>query len=367
MQDLNEILNNSTNILPGFTPRRSLKAKLVALAEELGDDDYDDVYGNGAGLAAFEAEVATLLGKEAAVFLPSGIMAQQIALRIWCERRRNFTIAMHPTAHLEFAEHGGYAFLHELKRLQFGAPEFLRNRTLTAADFLALGQEPGVALLELPYRPLGGQLPPWDELLATRAWASERGIPLHLDGARLWQCRPFYGKTFAEIAALFDSVYVSFYKDIGGMCGAMLLGSAEFIQEARVWQVRHGGRLYTQGPFWASARVGMEQVLPQIDSWVAKAQELGATLAEHPKIAINPSPPHTSQFQLFVHGDAKALTERHWELAEKTGTVLFFGLEPSAVPGVATTEIHLGENSLAFDSSTIAPFLEALLDTEKNP
>ncbi len=361
MQDRDAILKRSNNILPGYRPRQSLKATLMALAETLGDDDYPDVYGSGTAQAAFEAEVAMLLGKEAAVFLPSGIMAQQIALRIWCERRHNATIAMHPTAHLEFAEHGGHQFLHGLRRLPFGAPEFLRNRTLTASDFQALGQMPGALLLELPYRPLGGQLPTWDELLAIRAWATERGIPMHLDGARLWQCRPFYNKEFHEIAALFESVYVSFYKDIGGLCGAMLTGSAEFIREARVWQVRHGGRLFTQGPFWASARTGMHRVLPQIDSWVAKARAAGAALAECEKVALNPDPPHTSQFQLFVHGDAKALTERHWELAEKTGTVLFFGLEPSPVPGVATTEIHLGENSLKFDTSLIKPFLEELL------
>lgn len=361
MPDRDALLAACDNVLPSYRPRLPLADALRALADALDPDDFGDVYGGGESLAAFEAEVAALLGKEAAVFLPSGIMAQQIALRLWCDSRRNPSVALHPSAHLEWAEHAGPLFLHGLQRLQFGAPELLRYRTLTAADFRALAFDPGAALIELPYRPLGGALPTWDELLAIRAWADERGVPLHLDGARLWQCRPFYGKSFAEIAALFDSVYVSFYKDIGGLCGAMLLGSAEFIARARVWQVRHGGRLYTQGPYWASAKVGMARVLPQIDGWVAKARAVAAALSAHPKVAINPDPPHTSHFQLFLHGDPATLNARHAEIAARTGTFLFFGVGPSPVPGVAMTEIHLGESSLAFDVTRVAAFLDELL------
>jgi threonine aldolase len=71
--------------------------------------------------------------------MPSGTMAQQIALRIWCEKRKNFTVAMHPTAHPETAEYQGYQYLHQIKRLQFGAPEFLTNRILQVDDLESLG------------------------------------------------------------------------------------------------------------------------------------------------------------------------------------------------------------------------------------
>ena len=135
--------------------------------------------------------------------MPSGTMAQQIALRIWCANSNNFTVAMHPTAHPETAEHLGYQFLHGIKRIQFGGPEFVRNRMLTVNDFKALGSLPGAILLELPYSPLGGMLPEWDDLLVISQWAREKKIPTHLDGARIWQCRPFYGKEYREIAELF--------------------------------------------------------------------------------------------------------------------------------------------------------------------
>jgi threonine aldolase len=76
--------------------------------------------------------------------------------------------------------------------------------------------------LELPQREIGGLLPEWDDLVAQAAWTRERGIALHLDGARLWEAAPFYERSYAEIAGLFDSVYVSFYKGLGALAGPRL-------------------------------------------------------------------------------------------------------------------------------------------------
>jgi threonine aldolase len=357
MDEIDDLLARCANVLPGHGPDRSMKQVFQALADGLSGDEDLDSYGEGATISGFEAEVAALFGQQAAVFMPSGTMAQQIALRLWCDRRRNATVAMHPTAHPEFAEHGGYRFLHHLQRVQFGAPEFVANRMLTAADFEALGQEPGAVLLELPYRPLGGRLPAWDDLLAIRAWAQARGVPLHLDGARVWQCRPFYGKSYAEIAGLFDSVYVSFYKDLGGLCGAMLLGSADFVAEARVWQKRHGGGLRTQGPFVASAQLGLRRALPHIDRWVERAGEIAAVLSQFDGITVDPNPPHVNFFRLFIRGDHEALTRRHMELARETGVFVCHWLRPSAVPGVAVTEIHCWENAQRFDLGALGPFV----------
>jgi threonine aldolase len=233
---------------------------------------------------------------------------------------------------------------------------------LTVKDFEALGKEPGTILLELPYRPLGGQLPPWDELLAIKAWAQKRAIPLHLDGARIWQCRPFYQKSYRQISDLFDSVYVSFYKDLGGLCGAMLMGSTMFIKEARIWQKRHGGTLRTQGPFVVSAKVGLKRVLPQINKWVQKAQGIAAILSQFDRVFINPNPPHVNMFQLYIQGDSKVLNDRHMELARETGTFLFYGLSPTIIPGLAMTEIHCWENSMSFDVEKLKPFIEKLLE-----
>ena len=360
MADLKKALDASDNILPSHGRTMNLKGALLEICDELDGTEELDGYGHSEALSAFETEIAEMFGKEAAVFMPSGTMAQNTALRMWCEKRSNFTVAMHPTAHPEFAEHAGYLFLHNIRRLQFGVPESVGDRLLNIKDFEGLGQEPGVVLLELPNRPLGCQLRPWDDLIAIREWTQQRGIPLHLDGARIWQCRPFYQKSYAEIAALFDSVYVSFYKDIGTLCGSMLLGSAPFIQEARIWQRRQGGNLFTQGPFWASAMIGVKRVLPQIDGWVEIAQEAASILSEFDPISIVPNTPHVNMFRMYVRGNREALVDRHNELATKMGTFVFKGLRPTVVPDTHVAEMHIWRNATDFDMSRLRPFLEEL-------
>lgn len=141
----------------------------------------------------------------------------------------------------------------------------------------------------------------------------------------------------------------------------MLIGSASLIEEAKLWRVRHGGRLNTLAPYVVSAKLGMERVLPQIDSWVEKARAVAAVLAEFERISICPTPPHVNMFQLYIRGDAQALNERHLELAAETGTFLFWGLGASSVPGIAKTEIHCWENAAQFDLSALQPFVKRLL------
>jgi threonine aldolase len=347
--------------LPGHGSPRSLAETLRSIADSLDANELADVYGAGADLRAFESEVADLLGMPDAVFMPSGTMAQQIALRIWCERSGRSTVAMHPTSHLETAEYLGYQFLHNIRRLQFGAPEFISRRLLTLADFVSLPVKPGAIILELPMRPLGGQLPAWDELVSISHWARANQIPLHLDGARLWQCEHFYQQSLAQIATLFDSVYVSFYKDLGGLAGCMLLGDSAFIAESRVWQRRHGGNLYTQGPYVAAARQGMRQRLPEMSSWVLRAQEVAAILSAIDGVIINPDPPQVNLFQLLIRGDAETLTRHHHKLAAESGTFVFSALGQAAIPGYGMTEIHIWENAMAFDLSLLVPFMTRLL------
>src|SRR5262245_29642715 len=189
---------------PEPRPRDALRELADATAPEVARDHY----GEGAVVADLEARVAKLLGKEAAAFFPSGTMAQQIALRIACDRRGVRNIAFHPKCHLEVHEHKGYAHLHGLHATLVGHPDRLLESTELAAVAVPLG----AVLIELPQRGIGGQLPPWEDIEATRTLADERGFALHLDGARLWESQPFYGKDYAAIAAPFDSVYVSFYK-----------------------------------------------------------------------------------------------------------------------------------------------------------
>ncbi len=316
-----------------------------------------DRYGEGEWLEAFEARIAAELGKEAAVFMPSGTMAQQIALRIWCDRAGNRTIAFHPTCHLEIHESRGYSLLHGLRALLAGAP----SRLMTVADVNAIADPLGAFLIELPQREIGAQLPPWDDLVALCEAARATGARLHLDGARLWEAAPFYARSHADIAALFDSVYVSFYKGLGAMAGAVLAGDADFIAEARVWQHRHGGRLVRIAPLVLSAQAGFEQMLPKMRSYYERAIAIASVLGEIPGVDIVPKPPQTNTLHVFLRGDKDELETRAHAYARETGTFVFARLAPTVVPLVQKWEFVVGDATESVTDAQIARAVRAVV------
>ena len=83
---------------------------------------------------------------------------------------------------------------------------------------------PDVVVIELPQRMNGGSTMPWSDLQEVSSLCQRHGIKLHCDGARIWEVQPYYGKDYSTIAALFDTIYVSFYKGIGAWNGAMMMG-----------------------------------------------------------------------------------------------------------------------------------------------
>jgi threonine aldolase len=233
-------------------------------------------------------------------------MQQRDRRTVWarCERG-NRRIAFHPQCHLDVHEERGYAHLHELHADLLGS----RERLPTLEDLEAVREPLAAVVLELPAREIGGQLPAWEELTAFCTKAHDEGIALHMDGARLWQCAPFYHRTLAEIADLFDTVYVSFCKDLGAPAGAALTGTKVVVDEARVWQVRHGGRLFTAYPFLIAAERGLDEVLPRMPEFVARANELAAALGALDGVEIVPDPPHTAMFHLLVHHELGPLNK----------------------------------------------------------
>ena len=322
---------------------RTTRERLAAIAEATGEDERADGYGSGERIERVERRVAELLGKEAAVFMPSGTMAQQIAARIWCERRGVRTIAFHPTCHLELHEQQGYVRLHGLDATLVGDP----NRLITLEDLEQLQEPVAMLLLELPQREIGGRLPEWKDLVAQTGWARERDVALHLDGARLWEAQPFYDRAHAEIAALFDSVYVSFYKGLGGMAGAALAGDPDMIAEARIWQRRHGGTLVTQHPFVVAAEVALDERLDRMPGYVAHARAIAAALATVDGLEVVPDPPQTPLFHLLLRGDRERLSDAALAVAEERNVFLFADPSSTTSPGWQRHEVMVGDVTLA--------------------
>lgn len=329
------------------------KQKLLALAEWIPDDTEADHYGKGDTVQAFEAEIAALLGKESAVWFPSGTMVQQIALRMWCDRRDSHTVLYHPTSHLAIHEKDAYRVLHHLHAVHLGPKDSLFTLADLQAVLPTLSEPGGALLIELPQREIGGQLPTWDELVQIVDTAHAAGMYCHLDGARLWECGPYFSRPYAEIAALFDSVYVSLYKILNGISGAMLAGPADFIEESRIWQRRHGGNLPGMYPYVLAGKMGLEKHLPCIPDYVAKARAICDGLARIPGIVIVPNPPPTNMAHIHLKGDKEALIEAAKTVGEEMNIRLFRGLGEGIIPDTHAFELTIGEAALDIPTEEI--------------
>jgi threonine aldolase len=334
--------------------------ELRAAADSLETGARPDRYGEGAVVEDFEQRFAPLLGAQAAVLFPSGTMAQQIALRLHCDRRGTRTIAFHPTCHLELHEHAGYAHLHGLKAELIGD----RDRLIELDDLKALPVPVGAILLELPQREIGGQLPEWDDLVAQVDWARDCGAALHLDGARIWETAPYYERSHSEIAGLFDTVYVSLYKGLLGLSGSILAGPDDLIEQARVWRRRHGGTLAKLFPFVAAARRGLETLVPQMPRFLDYARQLADALRDVPGVTVIPDPPHTPLFHVYLLGDRDLLWRRALDLAQERRVWLFNPLQPTLIPGVSKLELNIGEPALEILPSEAAEMFATLAAPE---
>jgi threonine aldolase len=338
-------------------PRKRPREILESLAQEAGADELADVYGAGSLISDFEREIAGLLGKEDAVFLPTGTMAQQIALRIWSDCSHITLVGFHPTCHLQLHEQMGYSRLHGLHARLIGSLE----RLLTLEDLEQVAEPLAALLLELPQREIGGQLPEWEELLAECAWAKERGVALHMDGARLWESAPYYGRTYAEVAALFDSVYVSFYKGIGGISGAALAGPRDFIKEARVWQVRHGGRPISLFPYILAARAGLHLRIARFPQYHARALEIAEILRTVPGILVKPERPQTHMMHVYLRGGVEKLSAANADIARDTRVQLARGFSSTELPGYSKFELSIGDAAEALSNEEIERLFRQLM------
>lgn len=264
-----------------------------------------DIYGSGKIIEDFQNKMAALLGKESAVFFPSGTMAQQIALRIWCDRKNVKKVAYHPLCHLEIHEADGLKELHHIETVLLAD----KTRLITLEDVVNMEENIACLLLELPQREIGGQLPDFETLVEISKYCREKGIQLHLDGARLLEILPYYQKSAAEICDLFDSVYISVYKGIGGIAGAVLVGDADFTQESKVWKQRYGGNLISLYPYIISADTYFDQRVDKMDQYYRDAKDLANRFNSCHAVTTIPTVPVSNMFH--VHFDASKEEMEH--------------------------------------------------------
>jgi len=314
-----------------------------------------DFYGQGQIIEDFESRISKLTGHEATIFMPSGTMAQQIALKIWSEGREK-EIGYHATSHLEIHEQQAIRELHHLTPIIIGN----ENEPFLKEDFEKIKEQMSSVLIELPQRELGGALMTWDELVELTTAIRSSGSRVHLDGARLWECTPYYQKSISEICSLFDSVYLSYYKGIGAVAGATLSGPKDFIEESKVWLRRHGGNLISLYPYVASADFNLNNRLEKMPAYVAKAKEVSGILKKYDKVSIRPKEVRTNMFHLYI--DDNNFPERAELAMDKFG----FGFIAKVVDEKKPfkIEISIGDSALTIPSDTLKEALDFIFRGE---
>ena len=332
------------------TPAQAFE-ELAKGCTELGIEEWDS-YGERGAVQRLEAELMAIFGTPAAAFFPSGVMAQQAALRIHTDRAASRRVAMPDLSHLLVHEQDGPRVLHGLE-ICFLTQGF---ETPAARHIEAIPGRVGAALVELPLRDAGCLLPAWDDLAAFSAVCRARGVALHFDGARIWESQPWFGRTLPEIAALADSLYVSFYKGLGGLAGAALLGPADFIEEARLWRRRLGGTIYRTTAEAVSALLGLRDRLPIVADTVAWARAFAAELP--PDVTVQPGVPHTNQFKLYAPAEADIVNERVLALVEERGIGLP-AWRTTREPGRIGTELVVTGAALGLDPAEMAAVVGA--------
>lgn len=321
-------------------PAPPVAETMTRLAAHPAARDAVDEYGAGGAVATLEQVTAVRLGKPAGRFFIKGVIAQLCVLQACADARGCRNVAIHPMGHMDMDEAGALERAAGLNAIRLG-----RHRPFSLDALQAVTEPLAAVVVELPLRRAGFLLPPLDELRAISAWCRGRAIPLHFDGARLWEAAAGYGVAEAELAALADSVYVSYYKGLGGLGGALVAGSEAFIAALAPWKSRYGGKLVTAWPYAISALDGLDRLAPRMGEFVERARALAAALVAVPQVRVHPARPHTNAFQVWLPGRPDVLAAHHREMAAAGEWWLFDGFADAPLDGWTMAEVQIGPGS----------------------
>lgn len=223
-----------------------------------------------------EKRTAELLGKEAALFMPSGSMTNQIAIRIHCDRGSEFLCEA--DCHIYQYEQAAFAQLSGLVAQTIPGDggvltvDMLRGMIRPENDHMVRTE---LVCLENTHNRWGGRIQPQQDVVEICQWAETKGLKRHLDGARLWNAAAATGKSELELAAPFDSVSVCFSKGLGAPVGSALSGPADFIARARRARKLFGGAMRQAGIIAAGALHAVDNHRERLGLDHANAQRIG--------------------------------------------------------------------------------------------
>ena len=239
----------------------------------------DDVYREDPTINRLQETVAGLLGKEAALYVASGTMSNQVCLRTLS--RAGEEVICHEDAHILHHEAGSAAALSGLQLRPLAGEHGVLPAAAVEACIRAPGEHfPRTAAVEIEntHNRCGGTIWPLEQMQAVAGVAHRYGAKVHLDGARLWNAHKATGIPLASYAAVADSVSVCFSKGLGAPVGSVLAGSREFVEEARYNRKRYGGAMRQAGIIAAGALYALEHNLDRLSEDHEKAAVLAGYL-----------------------------------------------------------------------------------------
>ena len=275
----------------------------------------DDVYGEDPTIRRLEERTAEVLGKEAALFVPTGSMGNQLSLRV--HARSGTEIILEGKSHIFHYEMAGMAALSGLLPRPIDAPRGRMTAEQVAAwirpEAVYYLPRTSVLALENTHNFAGGAVLPRSVIDPLLALAKERGLATHLDGARLWNAAAALGVTEASLAAGFDSVMTCFSKGLRAPVGSAVAGSKAFIAEARRVRKLFGGGMRQAGVIAAAALVGLEDERARLPEDHARAKKLAEGLAGIRGILLDVISVETNIVIFFLEsewGEAGAVVDR---------------------------------------------------------
>lgn len=281
------------------TVTRPTPAMREAIARaEVGDDNL----GDDPTVQRLEARIAELLGKDDALFFPTGTMANQVAVHVLS--RPGTEVVLEASAHILDWEEVGAAYWSHVQLRAVPTPDgLLAPETVAAAIRPPSDYRPATSLicLENTHNASGGRVLRLERMAAIRSVARRHGLPVYLDGARLWNASVATGVPERAFAAEADVVMVTLSKGLGCPIGSLLAGSGEAIRRARRARRRFGGAMRQVGLLAAAGLFALEHHHDRLAEDHARARRLAEALAASPALRV--VPPETNIVMVHIERD----------------------------------------------------------------
>ena len=248
----------------------------------------DDVYGEDPTVNRLQARAAEIFGREAAIFVPTGTMGNQIAIRLHTQHGQE--VICEARSHVVDWEMAMIAAFSGCQvRTVHADRGILTWELIKTAIFpkIYYRAQAGLITLENTHNRGGGTVTPMEVLEEVWAGAKDAGLPVHLDGARVFHAATYLGLPVAEITREFDTVMFCLSKGLCAPVGSMLVGSREVIERARIYRKALGGGMRQAGVLAAAGLIALEEMPKRLAEDHANARLLAERLAELPQVAID--------------------------------------------------------------------------------